>query len=218
MAVRKIYEDTMFYGLQLTDEQKRYVDSIQTKRLTISNSKAGSGKTTIAVGCARILKMPLLYVFNPTEEDEMGFRPGTQEEKEKEYLAPLKDALKAIGEDPETSIMREDLGGPKAFHNSKAWVTAKSHTFTRGTNIKGCFVIIDEAQNWTKAQLKKLLTRIHDDCIVVVIGHTGQCDLDDPSQSGFLDLINHFKDKHYVGVTPLTVNFRGELANDADDM
>ena len=61
-------------------------------------------------------------------------------------------------------------------------------------------IIVHNCQNWTKDQLKKILTRIHDSCKVIIIGHTGQIDLDSQKDSGFQFVINHFKDKSYVNV------------------
>ncbi len=207
--------DHIFFGLgpKLTDEQREYVDSIFDRQLTICNAKAGTGKTTLAVAAAKLLGKPLLYVFNPTEERRMGYRPGTQEEKESAYVVPLMDALLAINENPAEAIVNP--ANPGALKSGKAWVTAKSHVFARGTNIRGMTVIIDEAQNFTRSDLRKVLTRIHDDCTVIMIGHTGQCDLVG-SRSGFADYIEHFRDKPYAKVCELTRNFRGRLATDAD--
>jgi phosphate starvation-inducible protein PhoH len=83
-------------------------------------------------------------------------------------------------------------------------------------NIKYKTVIIDEAQNFTASELKKVFTRIHDSCKVIVIGHSGQIDLYDKSQSGFIPYINHLKDKDYVSICNLSVNFRGRFATDSD--
>jgi phosphate starvation-inducible protein PhoH and related proteins len=207
--------DHIFFGLgpKLTDEQREYVDSIFDRQLTICNAKAGTGKTTLAVAAAKLLGKPLLYVFNPTEERRMGYRPGTQEEKESAYVVPLMDALLAINENPAEAIVNP--ANPGTQKTGKAWVTAKSHVFARGTNIRGMTVIIDEAQNFTRSDLRKVLTRVHDDCTVIMIGHTGQCDLVG-SRSGFADYIEHFRNEPYVKVCELTRNFRGRLATHAD--
>ena len=73
-------EDNLLYGFapKLTDEQRRYVDSIFDNQLTIVNAKAGTGKTTIAVACAAVIGKPLTYIFAPVAERTMGFRPGSQ--------------------------------------------------------------------------------------------------------------------------------------------
>ena len=197
----------------MTDEQRVYVDSIFDNQLTMVNAKAGTGKTTLAVACAAILGKPLIYTFSPVEEGSLGFTPGTQEEKESKYITPLLDALEEIGEDPRLVLYRED--NPD-FMNKPTWVKAMSHVFMRGSNIKDSTLIIDEAANMTRGDLKKILTRVHDSTKVIMIGHTEQCDLPKASTSGFAPYIEHFKDEPYAKVCELTVNFRGKLANHAD--
>src|SRR5690625_3524585 len=102
-------ESELFFGLgpKLTEEQREYVDSIFDKRLTIVNARSGTGKTTIAVAAAKIIGMPLVYIFSPVEERSMGYRPGSQQEKEAEYHQPLIDALLEINEEPAKVIYDE---------------------------------------------------------------------------------------------------------------
>lgn len=217
----------LFFGLPLTDEQRAYANNVFDKRMTWVDAKSGTGKTTIAVGCAKLIHeqakkddpngKPLLYVFAPVQEKALGYLPGNVEEKTAEYLQPLKDALEEIGENPAQVIFSEKLLEGKKPNLDNVWVTAKPHTFARGTNIKNRVVIIDEAQNFTRGELKKLLTRIHDTCTVIIIGHRGQIDLPDPRKSGFVPYLEYFQTKHYVGIFELTKNFRGELAQDADE-
>lgn len=207
-------EDNLFYGLrkQMTDEQLDYVSKMFNYPITFSNSGPGTGKTTLAVAVGKFLVDNelsnidgLVYLFNPIEEGKMGFRPGTQEEKEFDYLGPLKNALIKINQMPHI-LGREG-----------SWIEAKSHTFDRGINIMNKFVIIDEAQNWTKSDLKKTLTRIDDTCTTVVIGHTGQIDLENPSTSGFEPYMHHFKSETgKAAYAHLTKNFRGWLSTHAD--
>lgn len=193
----------------MDDGQRAFFDSLLSKQLTFCNAASGTGKTTLAVGAAKYLMETgrvsgLIYTFAPVEEGAMGFRPGTQSEKEAEYLFPLRDALAEIGDNPD-----------KALDEKFGWVKARSHTFMRGTNIEKKFLIIDEAQNWTVAQIRKTLTRCHDDTIVACIGHTGQIDIR-PALSGFSRYSAHFQDESYVAVCTLEKNYRGELANYAD--
>lgn len=203
----------LFYGLELTEEQRSYVDSIFDNQLTIVNARSGTGKTTLAVGASLILGKPLIYTFSPVEEGSIGHTPGTVEEKERKYIQPLLDALHEIGEDPRFALKSEN--NPDMI-NEKAWVDAKSHTFLRGSNIKNSVVIIDESQNLTRGELKKILTRCHDSSKVIMIGHDKQCDLKNPSKSGFVPYMEHFRNEPYAKVCKLTKNFRGELANHAD--
>jgi phosphate starvation-inducible PhoH-like protein len=210
-------KDNLLFGFEpkLTDEQREYVDSIFYYQITFVNARSGTGKTTLAVACAKIIGKPLVYIFSPVEEDALGYTPGDVEEKEAKYIVPLLDALREIREDPRFAVYK--TSNPE-YINANAWVFPRSHVFARGTNIKGSTVIIDEAQNFTRSELRKVLTRIHDNCKVVVIGHTAQCDLDDPSKSGFAPYIEHFRNKPYAKVCELNWNFRGRLANDADEL
>jgi phosphate starvation-inducible protein PhoH and related proteins len=209
--------NNMLFGFEplLTEEQRVYVNSIFDNQLTIVNAKSGTGKTTLAVACAKLLDKPLIYTFSPVEEGSLGFTPGTVEEKESKYIQPLLDALIEIREDPRFAIKSEK--NPDII-NEGAWITAKSHTFVRGTNIKDSVLIVDEAQNFTRGELKKLLTRVHDTTKVIVIGHDQQIDLKDPKKSGFRPYIGHFRDEPYCEVVELTKNFRGRLAQHADDL
>lgn len=211
-----LLKDNLLFGFanKLTDEQRVFVDNIFDKQLTIVNARSGTGKTTLAVACACILKKPLIYIFSPVMEGSMGFRPGTQEEKEAEYIAPLVDALLEINLTPQKVIVSEN----NPTNNKEAWVHPRSHIFARGTNIKDSVVILDECQNFTKQELRKVLTRIHDSCTVIMIGHTGQIDLKNKKDSGFKAYIEHFKDKEYAAICELSWNFRGKLANDADEI
>jgi len=219
-------KDNLLFGFEpkLTEEQRIYVDSIFDNQLTIVNAKSGTGKTTLAVACAKLLGNDLVYIFSPVEEDKMGYRPGSQEEKERAYISPLLDALEEINENPAQVLFSEEsLQDPKrarqmmdAIKKGTVWVYPKSHTFVRGTNLKNKTVIIDETQNFTKNELKKVLTRIHDSCKVIMIGHTGQCDLPNPEESGFVAYLEHFRDQEYAKVCELNINFRGRLAQHAD--
>jgi phosphate starvation-inducible PhoH-like protein len=209
--------DNMLFGFasKLTDEQRIYVDSIFDNQLTIVNAKSGTGKTTLAVACAKLIGNPLIYTFSPVEEGSLGYTPGTVEEKESKYITPLLDALDEIREDPRFAIRREK--NPDII-NEAAWIEAKSHTFVRGTNIKDKTVIIDESQNMTRGELKKLLTRVHDSSKVIMIGHDAQCDLKQPAKSGFMPYLEHYRDEPYAKICDLTENFRGRLAQHADDL
>lgn len=203
--------DNMFYGLTLSDEQKAYADSIFDYNLTITDSISGSGKTTVAVGAAKILKKHLYYFFSPVQEDVLGYTPGDEEEKMSKYLIPLTDALRQIGENPEKVIFSKKEFRPHA------WVHATSWVFWRGGNIKDAVVVIDESQNWTKHQLKMILTRCHDNCKVIMIGHQGQMDI--PADlSGFLAYQEHAKNKDFANQVNLTKDFRGVLARWADSL
>lgn len=217
----KLHGSVLLYGLRerMTDEQETMVESILTNRLTIVNAKAGTGKTTVAVAMAKYLyetkDQRCVFLFGTPQERTLGYRPGTTAEKELEYLAPLIDALQECGEQDPLNIIQQagDFVG-----SDKKWIEARSHTFTRGTNLKGKTVIVEETQNLTRGELKKVLTRISDDCTVIMIGHEGQCDLPKQSSSGFIPYLEHFRNEDYCEVITLTKSFRGDLAEHADKL
>lgn len=217
-------KDHLFFdmGRTMTDEQWDFVNAIYSDKhdIVFCNAPAGTGKTTLAVATAKLLSVSrykggLLYIFNPVEESKMGFRPGTQQEKEQEYTVPLDNALTKIKEQPGKVKLNRSIENQK---NGNVWVEAATHVFARGTNQECKVVIIDEAQNWTIPQLRKMLTRCHDNCKVVMIGHVGQCDLPNPKDSGFEYYMNHFRGQERAAFCELTTNFRGWIARHADDL
>jgi phosphate starvation-inducible protein PhoH len=211
-------KDNLLFGFapKLTDEQKEFADTIFDKKIIFCNAKSGTGKTTISVAVARLMNKPLYYIFSPVQEGRLGFLPGNLDEKVDEYLQPLRDALIEIGEQPERSIIYKD--NVDNVKHGNAWVHAMPHVFARGINIKDAVCVLDEAQNWTRGELKKVLTRIHDSCTVIVIGHDGQCDLDKPNKSGFIPYLKHFENEPYCKVCTLSKNFRGFIATHADTL
>lgn len=217
------FNDSMFFGLNLTEEQKIFRDAIYDDNYDIifCNAPSGSGKTTIAVAAAKLLVSSgkysgLKYIFSAVQENTLGFSSGTIEEKESKYLLPLHDALISINEVPDKSIVSNCINIQKK--NSNAWVEANSHTFMRGSNISNKFVIIDECQNMTIPEIKKVLTRCHDNSKIILIGHIGQIDLKNKNHSGFQKYINHFNDMKRCFTCTLTHNFRGWIATHADGL
>lgn len=208
--------ENLFFGLtkKMSGEQRDLVDSILDYHVVFSNSPSGSGKTTMSIASLYYLHQKgaidkVYYIFSPVEEKRMGFRPGSQPEKESEYLTPLFDALGEIGQMPERAL------DPKS-----GWIEAQSHIFMRGMNLKKSGVLIDEAQNWTHSQLQKAITRVDDLCHLVVVGHEGQIDLESKRESGFSDFITHFKvnEPDKVKVCNLTRNYRGWISQTADSI
>jgi len=223
MAKSKISDDCMFFGLQLTEEQTQFRDAIFDGDYDIifSNSKAGTGKTQIAVATAKMLVAEkgydgLVYIVSAGNMEKMvGFLPGTIEEKIAPYSQPLEDALIKIGEQPERAIRNAN----EVKKQNYAWVDCISHTFLRGVNFENKVVIIDEFQNMYLDEAKKVLTRMHDSCRVICIGHSQQCDLYKNKQnSGFVKYIEHFSKFDRCAVVNLTHNFRGWMAQAADEL
>lgn len=210
------WRNVMFYGLKLTKEQELYADAIEQKNVVFAAARSGSGKTTVAVGVAKLTGKTLHYIFPTVEEGALGFSKGSTREKESKYITPLLDALEAIGENPSKAIHNEDDMQQQKL--GTAWVKAYSHNYMRGSNIKDSIILIDEAQNLTKKELKRILTRIHDSCTVIVVGDPNQCDLKNPKDSGFIQYLEHYRGEDYVEICELTVNFRGKISRKAEEL
>lgn len=211
-----------FYSCVLDDEQLEFANAIWNKDIDIVfvNAKAGTGKTFISVGIANMLvkyKMydSVLYIMSPYGERKQGYIPGTQTEKSAVYFEAFHQAMVDCGINPNTAINDETMVNQK---NGSGYITCITDTYLRGSNISKAVVILDESQNFTVPQLKKVLTRIKDDCKVIVVGHDEQCDLDNPASSGFIKYLYHFKDKPRAAVCTLTNNHRGWISTWADEL
>ena len=209
-----------FYGLTLDDEQKAYIKTIEEKPITFVDAMAGTGKTTLAVGMANILVKrgnydKIIYVRCPCEEQTQGYLPGTVTEKSAVYFEALYDAMITCGINPYTSLAdsEDSIATCASYH----YIFPITDTFTRGVNFSRAVVIVDEAQNFTFAKLKRVLTRVKDDCKVIVIGHSGQIDLYNELDSGFAPYLGWArKFSKLCGVCMLTTNYRGEISKWAD--
>lgn len=218
--------DKPFYNLILDDEQKKFVDAIYDRDslIVMCNSKAGTGKSTLAIAVANILYQygfynGIIYIASPTMEERQGFLPGNLEDKSAPYMEPLYEALQTLGINPMTSIKSED--NVDALKDGSAYITFTVDTYLRGCNFENKVVIIDEAQNFYGNDLKKVLTRIHDSCKTIVIGHTEQCDIiKHPERSGFyqyLDAFSKLNDPR-IKICELTVNHRGWVSTISDNV
>ena len=216
----------IFYGFDLDEDQRAFRDAIwdANKRIIFANARAGTGKTTVALGVANLLYSyglydGVAYIVAPTQEQKQGFLPGGTEEKTAPYMEPLYEAIININLNPTQVISSDD--NMQARKNGTAFIQCMPHTFLRGVNFENKVVIIDEAQNFYLSELKKTLTRMHDSCKVIVIGHTGQMDLyRHPENSGFAAAIELFRQQEdeRVAVCELTHNHRGWISSVADQL
>ena len=209
-----------FYGLKLDEQQEQFVGAILDldKTIVFCNAVAGTGKTTLAVGAANILVTDkrntldgIVYIVSPYGEQKQGYLPGSVTEKSEVYFEPAYQALLTCNMNPFADICTESMTAKK---KGGGFVKLLTHTFLRGVNLENKVVILDEAQNFTVAELKKVLTRIHDSCKVIVVGHTGQVDIG--GNSGFAQYIHHFTGEARCAVCALTTNHRGWLSSYAD--
>ena len=218
--VPETLDDHIFYGMKLDEHQKEFRDAIwsKDKLVVICDAKAGSGKTCIAVMTANLLVKygrydGIVYIVSPTQEAQVGFLPGDPSEKLAPYFDPFYDA--AIKANINIDAARtSDITNMK---NGTAYIDLRSHNYLRGINFENKVVIIDEAQNMYTDQLKKTITRCHDSCKVIVIGHSGQIDLlHNRENSGLQNYIKHADGVPFVQVCYLTENYRGLVSKWAD--
>lgn len=208
----------------LTEEQLTFCKAVyDSKNIGVfCNAKAGSSKTTLAIGMAMLMTLEyfmfdgIVYVISPCEENKLGFQPGTISDKTKSYMDPLYQALATWGYEPHKYV--KDENNPESIKKGEAIIEAIPHTFLRGKNLSKKFVIIDEAQNYLLPDLKKTLTRIHDDCKCLIIGHQGQIDLKYPQDSGFTKYLENSRGKDFMETVSLTKNYRGKFSNWADEV
>ena len=215
-------EGLPFYGIKLNEEQKIFRDAIwnKDKNIIFCNAKSGTGKTTVAVMTADLLVKyglyeGIVYITAPVQEKKLGFMPGDCRQKTDYYNDPFYQAAEEAGININVCL-NDDINNLK---NGTGYIDLTTHVFMRGSNVKSKVVIIDESQNYYFDELKKVLTRMHDSCKVIVIGHSGQIDLHhNPENSGFVKYLNWFKDEKYCEVCELTKNYRGRVSNRADDL
>jgi phosphate starvation-inducible protein PhoH len=218
----KMLEKFPFYGYELDDEQLLFANSIwdSDKDIVFCNAKAGTGKTFVATGVANMLVKygfykGIVYIMSPYGERKQGWLPGTITEKSSVYFEAFYQALINCDINPSSSINDDSMVNQKT---GSGYITCITDTFLRGSTLDNSVIIIDEAQNYTTAQLKKTLTRVGNNSKVIVIGHDLQCDLDKPETSGFIKYLNHFAEQERAAVCSLTVNHRSWISQYADEL
>lgn len=212
-----------FYDMTLDDEQAAFVAAIKdlSKTIVFCDAPAGTGKTTLAMGAANILVQDkrndldgIVYIVSPYGEGKQGYLPGSITEKSEVYYEPAYQAMIEVGMNPYSDVCSKTMTEKRKPNDGI--VNLLTHTYLRGTNLQKKVVILDESQNYTVAELKKVLTRIHDSCKVIVIGHTGQIDI--RGGSGFARYLEHFQGQERCAVCKLTTNHRGWLSTFADEL
>ena len=213
----------LFYNMTLDAEQQAFVEAMMDKDKTIvfCDAPAGTGKTTLAMGAANLLYHDkrneldgIVYIVSPYGEGRQGYLPGSITEKSEVYYEPAYQAMIEVGMNPNADVCGESMVSKK--QRGDAYVKLLTHTYLRGANLKNKVVILDESQNYTVPELKKVLTRCHDTCKVIVIGHTGQIDIQ--GGSGFERYLEYFSGHERCAVCKLTTNHRGWLATFADKL
>lgn len=212
-----------FYGFELDEEQKKFRDAIwdEDKLIVFCNAKAGTGKTTIATATADLLVKygrykGIIYIASPYGEGKQGFLPGSITEKSEVYFEPFYQAMERCDINPFTAICNDTMVSEKY---GTGYIRCLTHTYLRGTNFHDVVLILDETQNYDFGSLKKTLTRISDDCKIIVIGHDKQKDIDD-NTNGFVRYLQHFGNSgdNRVAICKLTKNYRGWVSSFADEL
>lgn len=212
-----------FFGFKLDEEQEKFRDAIwdKEKLVIFCNAKAGTGKTTIATATAELLVKyglykGIVYIASPYGEGRQGFLPGSITEKSEVYFEPFYQAIERCGINPFTAICNDTMVSEKY---GTGYIKCLTHTYLRGTNFHNMVVILDETQNYDFNSLKKTLTRMSDDCKVIVIGHDKQKDTEDTT-NGFVRYLQHFGNSgdSRVAVCKLTHNYRGWISSFADEL
>ena len=182
----------------LTKAQGAYITAILKNVITFGIGPAGTGKSYVVAGLAadmlREKKIDRILLTRPGVEagEKFGFIPGELEEKYAPYIEPFRD------------IFNERLGRSQVDYLIKhKRICAMPLAFMRGRTFKNCWAILDEAQNTTPGQMKLFLTRIGDNCKVIIDGDIEQKDI--TTQSGLSDAVNKLKDTRKVGIVEFTV-------------
>ena len=181
-----------------TDGQRALVAAIDANTLTFALGPAGTGKTFLAIVMAvRALKrreISRIVLSRPAVEagEKLGFLPGDLREKVDPYLRPLYDALAELLEDGLTQKYIE-----------RGTIEVAPLAYMRGRTLSDAFVILDEAQNATREQLKMFVTRLGAGSKMIVNGDDTQIDLPRGSASGLVDVERLFADLDDVGIVRL---------------
>jgi phosphate starvation-inducible PhoH-like protein len=182
-----------------TLKQKSYVEAIEHHDLTLALGPAGTGKTFLAtVQAVRMLqerKVERLILTRPAVEagERLGFLPGDLQQKVDPYLRPLYDALHALlGQERTAGLLEKNV------------IEVAPLAYMRGRTLADAFVILDEAQNTTTAQMRMVLTRLGENSRMVVTGDPTQIDLPPGQLSGLIEAAEVLEGVEGVAICRLT--------------
>ena len=181
-----------------TKNQNNYFELLNSKNIVFAIGPAGTGKTFIAVAKAvsALLegKVNKIILSRPAVEagEKLGFLPGDLKEKVDPFLRPIYDAL--------YSMLPFEQVEKKIANNI---IEIAPIAFMRGRTLEDCFIILDEAQNTTKTQLKMFLTRLGKNSQMVIVGDITQIDLVSERDSGLKDALRKLKKINDIGFIEL---------------
>ena len=181
-----------------SQNQKNYFQLLNSKDIVFAYGPAGTGKTFLAVAKAvASLQQGLvkkIILSRPAVEagEKLGFLPGDLKEKVDPFLRPIYDAL--------YEMMPYDQVEKKIANNT---IEIAPIAFMRGRTLEDCYIILDEAQNTTKIQMKMFLTRLGKNSKMVVVGDDTQIDLISKNESGLIDASKKLKNIDDIGFIEL---------------
>lgn len=180
-----------------TEAQQHYIDAIDSCQLIFASGEAGCGKTWLSAAMAAMAlinkDVERIIVTRPVlqADEDLGFLPGNIAEKFAPYFRPVYDVLlKRLGASFMQYCLRPEIGK----------VEIAPFAYMRGRTFDNAFVILDEAQNVTCAQMKMFLTRLGENVTVVVNGDLSQCDLPSGLSSGLSDALRRFTNDEQVRI------------------
>jgi PhoH-like ATPase len=216
--LRKVFTYSDIWGLSANNKEQKYAmdllfdPDIQIISLT---GQAGTGKTLIAVACGleQVLRSPKsqggydkLIITRPVQPmgRDIGFLPGTLEEKMMPWIAPLRDNLEYLFGDKTALQMQVEQGV----------IEIEAMTYIRGRSISNAFMIVDEAQNLTAHELKTIITRVGHGTKLVLTGDIQQIDNSyvDSVSNGLTHAVEKFKEYTLAGHVTLYKGERSKLA------
>ena len=179
--------------------QQHYMKAIEKNTITLGVGPAGTGKTYLAVAAAvaafRARTVNRIILTRPAVEagERLGFLPGDLQNKVDPYLRPLYDAL-------------YDMLGAEVFqkYQERGSIEVAPLAYMRGRTLDDSFIILDEAQNTTREQMKMFLTRLGFGSKVVITGDVTQIDLPSDKTSGLKDAIRVLEDVKDIAICRLT--------------